>query len=80
MATISLAMGMSLQTRCRRWISTDRIPEAHPADRLRLETAPRTTEIHDKDSPGQHLMATQAMATADTALDSHRDRMEPSEA
>lgn len=58
----------------------DKILEAHPADYLRLETAPRTTEIHDKDSLGQDLMATQAMVTADTALDSSLAHMELSEA
>lgn len=57
----------------------DKILEAHPADHLRLEMAPKTTEIHDKDSLGQDLMATQAMVTADTALDSHLVHMELSE-
>lgn len=58
----------------------DKILEAHPADHFQLETAPRTTETHDKDSPGQDLMATQAMVTADTALDSNPVPMELSEA
>jgi hypothetical protein len=56
----------------------DKIPEVHPADQFRLETALKTTEIpHDKDNPGQDLMA---MATADTGLDSHLVHMELSEA
>lgn len=58
----------------------DKIQEAHPADQLRLEMAPKTPEIHDKGSLGQGPMATQAMVTADTALDSHLAHTELSEA